>query len=679
MDTTLAQADRDSRESVKLRTRILAVSLFLLTIASVAIDAAVSASPVIDTVAVGLWASITAAVGSVIAYRRPANPCGWLLAAAALLAEVGVLALDFAQARLAEDGDPGALVTAAAWVASWLTIPAGLLFVFLLLRFPTGRVLSRRWRVAELTLVATVLLASVSTALMPGPLQATPSLDNPLGLDELGGLLTVILNLSQALAAVGALAAVASLFFRYRRAPEIERQQLKWVAYAVGVLVVAIVFAGLVESAGALNEASFFFAILGLTALPASMGVAILRHRLFDIDLLINRTIVYALMTAGVIGFYIVIVGTLTGVIGRNVDLGASLIATAVVAVAFNPVREGLQRFVNRLTFGRRDDPYSVVSGLGHKLEQAASPAAVLPTVAEDIAASLRLPYVAVALDEGDATRVVTEHGAPHGETAEFQLSHHGEAVGALIVSPRTGTTGLDTRDTELLTDLARHIGPAAHAVRLTEALQRSRASIVRAREEERRRLRRDLHDGLGPELAGIALGVSTVSEMMRVDPEIMRAKLTKVDDQLRNAIANVRSIVAGLVPPELERLGLVGALREKAETFSTPEGFTVTVVGDAPDDIGAAAELAAYRIALEAMTNAARHSGATECTVNVSVPNDLLLEIRDDGRGIAADAPIGTGLTSMRERAEEIGGTLDVDGSPREGARVLARLPVVA
>lgn len=635
-------------------------------------------APLVDRLAVGIGIGVTVGVGALIAYLKPANPCGWLLGGAAAIAQVGIVAQDFAQDGVASPGEADGFVMASAWVSSWLPFVAGAMMLSLLLRFPTGAVLNRRWRAVEFMMIAAVVLAATSVAFMPGAMDAFPQLANPLGIDGLGDLLGITLSIAQGLVNIAALAVIGSLVVRYRRAGDTQRQQLKWVLFAVGVLAIALVFAGLVESAGALNEASFFLAVAGFTALPASIGVAILRHRLFDIDILINRTIVYAVMTAGVIGFYVAIVGTLTGVIGRNVDLGASLVATAVVAVAFNPVREGLQRLVNRVMFGRRDDPYAVVAQLGHELETVAAPQDVLPAIAEAVASSLRLPYVAIALDEGGERTVVAEHGAPEDHVEGFPLSHHGEKVGELTVRPRLGTRSLAGRDRELLEDLTRQIAPAAHAVRLNDALQRSRSSLVRARAEERRRLRRDLHDGLGPELAGIALGISAVQQEFEDDRETARRRLDKLDQQLRDAISNVRSIVAGLVPPELERLGLMGALRERSATFSGPGPMAVVVEGDIPR-IEAAEELAAYRIALEAITNSARHSGATRCEVRVWLDDALHIEVTDDGNGIRADAPSGTGITSMRERAEEIGGSLRVEVRDPGGTVVHAVLPVSA
>lgn len=658
------------------RTWIVATALLVATLATVIWSFVLGDGPLVDLIAVGVWITITAAVAWLVAVRRPGNPCGWLLGAAAFLASLGMSSLEVAQARIGAGGE-GISVEVAAWLGAWLTVPGFASFIFLLLRFPSGELPSSRWRWVERMALAGTALATVSVAFDPGPLEATPSLDNPFGVAALEPALTVIENVGAPLLAASGITAVFSLIARYRRAGTTRREQLKWIAYSTIFLVLTGMLAGAVESAGALNEASFYLVVLGLSALPASIGIAILRHRLFDIDLLINRTIVYTAMTIGVIGFYVAIVGSLTGVIGSRVSLGASLIATAVVAIAFNPVREGLQALVNRLMYGQRDDPYSVLAGLAQRLEEVEAREAVLPAVVEGLADSLRLPYVAIRIHGGEGDGAVFEHGKPGERTVSLSMSHHAEEVGELIVSPRSGEDSIGPADRDLLTDLARQIGPAARAVRLADDLQRSRASIVRAREEERRRLRRDLHDGLGPELAGISLGIGAAARMVDTDVDALKELMSKLDTQLKEAISNVRTIVAGLVPPELERLGLVGAVQERSATFSTSGDLEVGVSASELPPLPAAVEVAAYRIVLEALANVAKHSGASRCSVTLWVEDGLKLEIADDGRGVPPDHATGTGLVSMRERAEELGGTLSMS-SGATGTRLVAHLPIV-
>jgi signal transduction histidine kinase len=327
---------------------------------------------------------------------------------------------------------------------------------------------------------------------------------------------------------------------------------------------------------------------------------------------------------------------------------------------------------VNRLTYGLRDEPYVIVSELGRRLEVTAS---VLPAVVETLARALKLPYAAIVLADGQTAAV---YG--HGEgSATFALTYQSEPVGRLLVAPRRSGEPLTPADQRLIADLARQIGPAAHAHALAAALQRSRERLVTAREEERRRLRRDLHDGLGPTLAGLALKASTISDLPPADAARVGDELYS---QIRATIADVRRLVYQLRPPSLDELGLAGAVRQTAAAQARPGVLDVVV--DAPDlpPLPAAVEVAALRIAGEALTNAARHSGAR--TVRVSLrccgnpPDALEVEVVDDGAGIPPGQPAGIGLVAMRERTAELGGTLVIDSTAGGGTTVVARLPLL-
>lgn len=669
--------EREISFSFARRTWWAAIGMLAATAVVRTVGAFVAQEPVIDRVAVAVWVFVTASVAWLISVRRPRNPCGWLLGTGVLLSNLGMTTLEITQAQIAS-GDAGPLTQQVAWLAAWLPVLGIFPFILLLLRFPDGRLTSPRSVWLERSGFAGTALLALSLALAPGALDAVPEIQNPLGVRGIRPITDVASGIAEALLTVVSLGAVASLFGRYRRGGVVERQRLKWIAYSVVFLVLAGVLAAASDSAGALNEASFFLVVLGGTAVPVAIGIAILRYRLFDIDLLINRTIVYTLITMCVIGFYVAIVGSLTGVIGSRVSLGASLIATAIVAIGFHPVLQGLQRGVNRLMYGQRDEPYSVLAGLGRRLEEVAAVEAVLPAIAEDVAESLRLPYVAIVAHGSAGDRPMTVVGAPLPIQIPFPLSHHGEEVGELIVSPRSGEETITARDQDLLLDLARQIGPALRAASLAGDLQRSRAAIVRAREEERRRLRRDLHDGLGPELAGISLGLAAAEQMVGDGKKGAPEMLAKLNRQLKEAVSNVRTIVSGLVPPELDHLGLVGAVKERVEAFSNSGDLRVVVSATDLPSLPAAVEVAAYRVILEAVTNVAKHAGATQCSVEIKMQDDLWVQVSDNGRGLSPDHPRGTGLSSMRERVEELGGIFVLEPAGVLGTRVVARLPVV-
>jgi signal transduction histidine kinase len=430
---------------------------------------------------------------------------------------------------------------------------------------------------------------------------------------------------------------------------------------------------------------------LALLLIPLSIGIAILRHRLFDIDLVINRALVYGVLTASVVLLYVLVVGGLGAILQVQGSLMVSLIATGLAAVMFQPLRERLQRAANRLMYGERDDPYAVLSRLGSRLESTPAHDAVLPAVTRTVQEALKLPYAEIQLRRENGFETAASAGNPQGNTLRLPLVYGGETVGRLVLGSRAGEGKFSGAERRLLEDLAHQIGASAHdalmtdeAVRLSADLQRSRERLVEAREEERRRLRRDLHDGLGPQLSSQALTIDAVRKLMRRDPDAAEELLLDLKADAQEAVADIRRLVYGLRPPALDDLGLLGSLRETAEQYGQ-KGLRVSV--EAPErlpPLSAAVEVAAYRIAQEALTNVARHAEADRCTVSLAVDEagGLCLEVRDDGRGIAGpreDSSVGSGvgLTSMRERAAELGGSLLVEPLPEGGTLVNARLPL--
>jgi signal transduction histidine kinase len=325
--------------------------------------------------------------------------------------------------------------------------------------------------------------------------------------------------------------------------------------------------------------------------------------------------------------------------------------------------------------YGERGDPYAAVSRLTARLQAATAPGDALAGVAEAIAISLRLPYVAVETSAG----ITAEHGNPGGGPRHVvELSHQGEDVGRLVVEGRDGQPPTP-RDLALLGDLARPAGAAVQSAALADALQTSQRRLVEAREEERRRLRRDLHDGLGPTLAGVVLGIDAASKLLGDDQGRARDLLADVKAEASGAVDDIRRLVYDLRPPALDELGLPGAVRQQAERLSLRRadlGIAVTTTGPLPP-LSAATEVAAYRIATEALTNAVRHAHAHQCSVLLSADGQLRVEVTDDGIGIVAGARSGVGLTTMQERATELGGRCTVSSVEPAGTRVVAVLPL--
>ncbi len=494
---------------------------------------------------------------------------------------------------------------------------------------------------------------------------------------------------------------VFAQLYRYRHvSTPVQRQQTKWVvfAFAIGLVGASALFLELYAlpySFPALALPSRLAQLISstyswglLVPIPLSMGIALLRYRLWDIDLLINRTLVYGILTVSIVTLYILVVVGLGAVFQAQGNLAISLLTTGLVAVLFQPLRGRLQRAVNRLMYGERDDPYRVLTRLGQRLEATLAPEAVLPTIVETVALALKLPYVAITLKEEDTLSPAASFGASREDKGLVRLplvAQH-ELVGELVLAPRAPGDAFTPADQRLLEDLTRQIGVAVYAVRLTSDLkrltidlQRSRERLVTAREEERRRLRRDLHDGLGPQLASLTLKLETARNRLGHDP-LAQTLLSDLTTRTQATVADIRRLVYALRPPVLDELGLVSALRELTLQHSDQVAMRLDAPASLPD-LPAAVEVAVYRIAQEALTNVVRHAAARHCDLQLTLDESeglLSLSIQDDGSGLTASRGMGVGLTSMRERAEELGGTWTIEQVESGGTRVLARLPYV-
>jgi signal transduction histidine kinase len=497
---------------------------------------------------------------------------------------------------------------------------------------------------------------------------------------------------------IGFLGSLAAFFVRYRRSRGIEREQMKWLAYAVGIILLG---SALSSAAWYIwpdyswqEEVSIILADLYILGIAAAAAIAILRHGLYDIDLIINRTLVYTALMAGVAVLYGLVIGALGTLFQASSNLFVSLLATGLAAILVQPMRDGLQRLVNRLMYGKRDDPYAVLSSLSRRLEGSLSPEAALPAVVETVAQALKLPYVSIALKQDGDFKILASYGLAGEKWVQLPLIFQGETIGQLRLSTRSPNEPFTPGEQRLLRDIARHIGVAAHTVlltqdlrRLAEDLQRSREELVISREEERRRLRRDLHDELGPQLASLKLNLDVARNLVSRDPRAAEALLVDLRSQSQSAIADIRRLVFDLRPPALDELGLVGAIQEYIRQITSLDGrhdggyhgiqIRLKSSKDLPP-LPAAVEVAAYRIALEALANFVRHSQGSNCQVLISViDKNLQVEVCDDGVGLPKDIQPGVGLGSMRERAAELGGACVIETVPQGGTRVLARLPL--
>lgn len=561
------------------------------------------------------------------------------------------------------------------WLSSWLwTVPI-VVMVLGVLVFPSGALPGPRWRPVAWVVggwgAGLVLIAAASAGRFAGrtrfpepPATGTPGWRLHLFLYAWYAAFPLLL-------AVGAAAVVV----RYRRARGAERAQLRWLC-AAAVLNAGIWLFPQVHVLGSWARAG---ADLALWLLPGAVTVAVLRYRLYDIDRIINRALVYGALTVAVGTAYALVVAASAIVVEPGSSLVAASMAAVVAATLFAPLRSRLQNAVDRLLYGARREPREVVSRLGRRLESALPQEQLLDAIVDTVGQNLRLPYVALELRRDDGWERACVRGTPAGEPAEFGLAYRGDVLGRLLVGPRAPGEPFTAAERDLLADLARHAGMAVHAVRLTADLQRSRERLVTAREEERRRLRRDLHDGLGPTLAGIAFRLDATAGVLATRPEHAAGLLRQVRAELTGAVGEVRRLVEGLRPPELDVLGLAGAVRHHARRLENIDSLTFEVRVDEPiPPLPAAVEVAAYRIAAEAVTNVLRHAGARRCVVSLAVTDALELRVEDDGRGLGSPQP-GFGLRSMHERADELGGSCRVEGLPGRGTTVRVSLPMPA
>jgi signal transduction histidine kinase len=606
---------------------------------------------VLEMTAASLAGLLVVGMAAFVALARPREPAGPLLLLFAF--SMGLLSIS----------DIWHWGLSAAWLAmafdlftSGMMLVGGVALLHLFLVFPGRRPAPWRW-LAPLYALAVLVLAAT--------------------------LVTGIWGLAFPPALLVLAAAFATLARSWRRAPSgVARAQLKWVVWGLGAALAGALFGAAFPAAtgGRAQAVVPIVSAAAFAVFPLSIGVAALRYRLWEIDLLIGRTLLYGALTASVAGIYVLVVGGLGALLQASGSLGLSLVATGLVALLIEPLRRRLQRWVNRLLYGERDEPYAVLSRLSQRLEVALAPEMVPPTIVRTVREALHLPYAALWLEQDGGLALAAESGVATGALEAFPVVHQGTLLAELRLGQRGPGEGFGPADRHLLGHLTRRTGAALEAARLAAELRRARQRLVAVREEEQRRLRRDLHDGLGPTLAAQTLKVGVARGLLRRDAAAADARLAELEEGLADALADVRRLVYGLRPPALDDLGLAAAVRQAAAGLAEGLGAPCVEV-EAPErlpPLPAAVEVAAFRIVQEALTNVVRHANARRCRIGLRLVDGALeVEVADDGRGLEPARRAGVGLASMRERATELGGSYVVEGIDGGGTRVVARLPV--
>lgn len=616
-------------------------------------------------------------VGAWVARRRPDHPLGWML-----LFGAGVTAgwLFVAQPLVVQamwHGAPSWSLRALMMtvVGTWI-VTRGVLFIGAPSVVPDGWPRGARRVVLVVGAVAT---ATVSVS------QIVVFTQQPLdgqGGEPLTGFMAFVADVGDRAADVQWFASVAAIVglvvVTIRGGRGMLRQQRWFLAGAALLAVPALVAsASTVWPSIEVHSAWFDRAEqISSALLPIALLIAIVADRMLDVAVVVRRVVVYALLTVASAAVYVAAVGIAWIVTGGGTELIA-IVGIGAVALAFQPLRAWTQQLATRRAYGGGDQPYQVLARLGRRLADVPGTQEALPALVTGIADGLRIPYVAVEVDLERAGEpvVVASAGEPQPGVERFGLVFAGEEIGRLVVARRTPTEPFRPHEVDLLRDLARHAGIVAHDAMLATDLRRSRLDLVVAREEERRRLRGDLHDGLGPTLASVSLGLEAAAA--RLDDAELVSLLTDLNRDLRDAMQDIRRLVYGLRPPALDELGLVRALESFAAGARDGAGPAVQIVAEELPELPAAVEVAAYRIALEAINNVRRHAGARRCDVELAVVRGALqLTVRDDGIGMNG-AAAGVGLISMRQRADDLGGSIDIGSGPAGGTVVSAWLPI--
>ena len=637
------------------------------------------------------FALVLGGVGVVLADRRPSNPIGWIFCALGVLAGVMAVTIEYARWALIHEAGrpPGALY--AAWLQEWDWMPmiVGLGAVGWI--FPDGRFLSRRWRTSMFVVCALAVVPVALSALVPR-FTVFSGFDNPVGLHE--PWVPQAANASIGLILLVLFGGAAAAAVRYRRSRGDERLQIKWPLLAVSAVAVTLAYYGISTAIGAdtnngLDHWAQYVGIASFLAVPVSIAFGVLKYRLYDIDVVINKAVVYGAIAAFITVVYLVLViaaGSLTGYAYNPV---LSAIAAAIVALAFQPVRRRAQRLANRVVYGDRATPYEVLTNLSARLAGEYAAEDVLDRIASVVAGGTGADHVVVWLSAGRELRPAAVW--PPGGTAStiaapvadgtpsadgmrsFPVRHQGELLGAIGIH-KPPSDPATPADVKLVSDLAAQAGLVLRNASLIEDLRASRRRLVAAQDEERRRLERNIHDGAQQQLVALTIKARLAEQVVERDAAKARDLIGQIGAETTDALETLRDLARGIYPPLLADKGLVAALEAQARKAAVP----VTVVAESVGRFDRDVEAGVYFCVLEALNNVAKYAGASHVEVRLRLHGDtVMFEVRDDGAGFDADATShGTGLQGMTDRVTALGGTIAITSEPGQGTTVTGAVP---
>ena len=628
-------------------------------------------------------------IGAFVAAKAPGNPLGWLM----LTIGVGFGLIGLSDEYLVwAVGSDAPLQALFAWLTNWVYVVTFMPLPAILLLFPTGRVPSPRWRFVPYLLAGGALSLAVASWIRPGEVDSdVVSFANPTGVESLKPVSDVLASIGSVAVLVAGLVSVVALVFRYRTSDDTERRQIRGLAYLAAVsvaLLVGVIATGQGDEANqsALNGVLFyaFFFSIGI-AFPVTIGYSILRYRLYDIDLVVKKTVTLTLVALTLIGLYLALIAVAT--LG---NVSRLLFGLVVLALTFQPVLSAARSIADRVVYGRRATPYEAMSEFSERMTETYSTDDVLPRMAEILRGATGADRADVWVRVGEelrisasspgevapmpAVRVVGDvlPDVPGGVTAEVR--HQGSLLGALAVA-MPANDPLDPSRERLVQDLAAQAGPMLRNVRLIEELRASRQRLVAAQDAERRRLERNIHDGAQQQLVALGVKLRLTDSLMERDAAKAHEMLVQLQTDTQGAIDDLRDLARGIYPPLLADQGLSAALQAQARKSAVPVGVESAEIGRYGQDV----EAAVYFSCLEALQNIAKYAGASSATISLTQRNGSLeFTVADDGRGFdPATVEHGSGLQGMADRLDAIGGTFSVDSTPGSGTKVHGRVPV--
>ena len=637
-----------------------------------------------------------ATVGAIVASRLPRNPLGWIYCASAILTGSQELLTEYS--HYVSYTRPGLLLGGvfSMWVANWVWAPGfSLLLVFSFLLFPDGHLPSRRWRPVMWCSVGLMAFLFIVFAMYTQGYTdsiGTP-VPNPYAIPALAGFFNAFLGFAQLLFVIPIVLALASLVVRYRRSHGEEREQIKWLLWAAAVITV---FNVLPLNQGNNNVTSAIQGVM-ITLIPISTGIAILKYRLYDIDIIVNKTVVYGALAAFITVVYVAIVVGLGRAFGSSNNVALSIAATAVVAIAFQPVRELVQRYANRLIYGKRATPYEVMAGFSHRVAGTLSVEQVLPEMAEAAARGVGASQGRIRLFLANGGEHVVDWPvggeAPRGTSRAIEVLYQGAPVGEISVTKPPGDTITPAEDA-LLADLAAQAGLALHNVRLTDelelrleelsrqsaALQVSRQRLVTARDAQRRELERDISEGPHRQLLDIGRRLGEAADLVERDPDDAEAILDRLGEQATTTLEALRDLARGIFPPLLVDKGVVAALEAHIRKVGA-DARVKAEAGFAELRFDADVEACVYFCCAQAVQNVIRHAENAPSTVELALDGGILtFSVRDDGPGFEnGSRPDGMGMRIMQDRIDALEGVLTVESAPGRGTLVVGRVPAAA